>query len=185
MNKHLELQKEFQEIFLCPVLNFGEIPTIERRKLRLALALEELTELAEAFGLEITFINLLNKQSDDLSKKYNKDSERFSALDTIDALTDIEVINNGTILECGMQDIFENAYIAVDESNKSKALDTEQQAQDVIDNYIFEGKETEYLYSNGKYLVRFKTGKIAKPIGYYKDAKPILETILENKRRQL
>jgi len=128
MITNLKKQKEFQLLFEQPVLEQPEKPSLARRKLRLALALEELHELAQALGLEMTFADMLYKKSKVIDILDIGDTLDFNPTEVLDALCDIEVINNGTILECGFGEVYADAYNEVHNSNMSKACETEEEA---------------------------------------------------------
>jgi len=59
MENRLEKVKEFQKVFGHPVANKGSKISYNRAKIRLALILEELTELADAFGMNNTFQKMM------------------------------------------------------------------------------------------------------------------------------
>lgn len=143
MNKSLQQVKEFHELFNVPVLNKPELPE-ERFELRLNLIEEEFGELKEAL--------------------YANDP-----VEVIDALADLKYVLNGAIIEFGMQDVFDEAFDRVHESNMSKACKSVIEAIDTMEHYKkTKGIET---YSkpqkDGTYIVyRKEDDKVLKSINY-------------------
>ena len=86
---------EFHKAFRSPVLKTPCIPSKERAELRVALLQEELDELKEAI------------ETNDL-------------VECADALSDIQVLLEGTFLEFGMQKIKKKLFDEVMDSNMSK-----------------------------------------------------------------
>lgn len=167
MNKHLELQKEFQ---VLADQSSNVIPDIETRKLRLELALEELCELAEAFGLYETFSFILYKKLNKLEYLEKKDTEIYNAIEVLDALIDIEVINNGSIISCEFEEIFDREYENVDTNNKTKFHTDYWEADETKKYYISKGIQVDihkiiindYWY----YVIKNEYGKVLKPYNY-------------------
>lgn len=97
-------------------------PSIEDRKLRLKLIFEELTELAEAYGLEKTFQNIVKKliYEKELSMIESIDTKEFNRIEALDALCDLSVVVNGGYCVSGFTDIAEEAYEETMRSNMSK-----------------------------------------------------------------
>lgn len=174
MNRHLELQKEFQQLGNQTVGDINYIPSVEERKLRLKLALEELSELAEAFGLTNYFTTLIYLEKRRIEEKFpHPDSEIYNQKEVLDALIDIEVINNGTIITCGFQDIFDENYEIVDTNNKTKFHTSFDEATKTVDKLTETGNEnltiSEIVVNNKKYFtVKNSDGKILKPYNYEK-----------------
>lgn len=178
MNTHLKLQTEFQQLTGQTIKDKIYIPTVEERKSRLQLALEELTELADAFGLEETFYDLMQDKQDEIVKAYKLnnsqfvDSEIYNQTEVLDALLDIEIINNGTIITCGLQKVFDINYEIVDANNKTKfhheyleALKTQKFYTDK--NIKTEIKEV-HIEHLSFYVVKNEYGKVLKPYNYTK-----------------
>lgn len=86
---------EFYRSFKIPFQNSPKIPDIERCMLRHSLMNEEVNECLEGFK--------------------NRDLK-----ETLDALCDMQYILIGTILELGLQDVFEDAFAEVHRSNMTK-----------------------------------------------------------------
>lgn len=87
--------KDFHEAFNLPIEEEPILPEVDQIKLRYSLIREELEELLEAL------------QNGDI-------------VETLDALCDLRVVLDGTVLTCGMQDIYEEALDIVNHSNLSK-----------------------------------------------------------------
>lgn len=87
--------KEFHDTFGVPTLSAPGIPSQDRIRLRLRLLMEELQELEEAF------------LASDLLEVY-------------DALEDLQVVLDGTFLECGLHNIKDEGNAEVHASNMSK-----------------------------------------------------------------
>lgn len=145
MNEQLRKVKEFHELFK---LNINESPTIidqKRFNLRVALQEEELDEMQEAY--------------------IQKDK-----IELLDSLADQMYILNGTIIELGLQNVFDEAFSRVHESNMSKACITIEEAENTV-LYYKETRHVEayYVESNGEFLVyRTEDNKALKSINYQK-----------------
>ena len=184
MNFNIASQVEFQKTFNQTVGELNSTPTPEDRLLRLNLALEELSELAEAFGLKKSFISMMeNKTVDFIQSSEGKvtDTLDYDKVEALDAVVDIEVINNGTIVTCGFHNkkdkdvksndlsIYDKSYIEVNHSNMSKACDTFDDAAKTVDFYKKNDIDTEIEESStGKFLVKRLDGKVLKNIYYRK-----------------
>jgi len=140
---YIDLVAEFHKLMQQPVLPAPKLPLKQRRKLRVSLIQEELNELAKAFN-------------DD------------NLVEVLDALADLQYVLSGTILEVGMQNIFDDAFIEVHRSNMSKACSTEQEAFKTIDYYKRErGVDAYAVQFNGKWFVkRMSDNKQLKSINY-------------------
>ncbi len=91
----INLVAEFHEAFEVPTRGTPAIPSVTRCALRLKLLQEELDELREAIdGLDL--------------------------VEVLDALTDLQVVLDGTYLEFGMQGLKDAAFLEVHRSNMSK-----------------------------------------------------------------
>ncbi len=162
MNKTLKSVQQFHEVFNHPV---GEKPrTInsERGVLRLNLILEELGELAIALGLQIEYKTLLSEK---LNKSYI--TMDISKIEQLDAYADLQYVLNGAILESGMQNIFDEAFALVHESNMTKVCITEEQAVSTVKWYTEQGIECYYELVD-KYFIVYRTedNKILKAVSY-------------------
>jgi len=172
MNDSLSKQKEFQEVFGQPVLKLGEKLNKERMKLRLNLALEELSELAEAMGISYDYVDLLAQKQTELLKADKNKYGEYDEIGILDALADIQVIHNGTIHERGMAGIFDEAYDKVHDSNMSKVCATQEEAEKTIDYYTEKGNTGEMNIEEGQtgdkkyFVVKREDDKVLKSINY-------------------
>ena len=164
MNKTLESVSEFHKTFGAPVLDNPQIPDEKRVRLRLALILEELGELAEASGAAKVFNEMMkNKVTVFEEKPEVKDTAQ-----ALDALCDLQVVLNGSTLEYGLQDRFDEAFDEVHRSNMSKACMNEEDGLASIHKYEKEGVKTQLEQVNGKYVIyRAADHKILKGINYF------------------
>lgn len=171
MNKQLELQLKFQLLAGQNKFGIDEIPDIETRELRLKLALEELCELAEAFGLSKTFGAIMqSKIKDTFITNETYDTNEYNQVEVFDALIDIAVINNGTIITCGFEDIFDREYKNVDTNNKTKFHEDYWEAVETQKYYknhdifttIVKIVNNDFWY----YVVKNEYGKVLKPYNY-------------------
>ena len=122
MNKTLESVNEFHKTFGAPVLESPQIPDENRVRLRLALILEELSELAAASGAAKVFNEMLKSKVAEFEEK----PELKDTAEALDALCDLQVVLNGSTLEYGLQKQFDNAFDEVHRSNMSKACVNKQ-----------------------------------------------------------
>ncbi len=96
MIKQINDVKDFHEAFKIPVENDGPvIPSKERCALRYSLIREELEEFKQAF-------------------------EAGDMVEVADALTDLQYVLFGSVLEFGLQAKFEELFAEVQRSNMSK-----------------------------------------------------------------
>ncbi len=174
MNR-LEKVKEFQTVFGHPVARKGTKISYNRGKVRLALILEELDELAEGLGMRNTFQKMMIERlscNDDLKAKIKvslSQSDDFIVdnCKILDALCDLEVVLLGTVCETGHSDEFENAFNAVHDSNMSKSCDSLEIALASVAKYHKTGIDTEHRVVGDKYIIYNKeTNKILKGIDY-------------------
>ena len=164
MNKTLESVSEFHKTFGAPVLNTPQIPDESRVRLRLALILEELSEFAEASGAA----GIFNEMMKDKVAAYEAQPEVKDTAEALDALCDLQVVLNGSTIEYGLQDRFDEAFDEVHRSNMSKACSTEEEGQASVSKYEKEGVKTFLEKVNGKYVIyRAADRKILKGINYF------------------
>lgn len=95
MNTNLELTKQFHEKFEIPINDFPMIISKDRANFRYKFMIEEI-------------------------KEYIKDNENNNLENLAKELCDIQCVLNGLILEHGLQDIFDEMYEEVHNSNMSK-----------------------------------------------------------------
>lgn len=155
MNKTLKQVEDFHDTFNVPVLEKPTIPSEERCELRIDLLQEELDELKQAI-------------------------EDRDIVEIADALTDLQYVLNGAILEFGMKDAFEELFDEVHDSNMSKTCETEEQAKETVDSYTEKGIETYFKKANDNYtynVYRKSDDKVLKNKDYRPaNLKPILES---------
>jgi predicted HAD superfamily Cof-like phosphohydrolase len=171
INEQLELVSEFQNAFEQPILNKEDVISVERRKLRLTLLFEELTELAEAYGCVSSFKDLV---FDYINKDYlynplnDKDTNILNKKEVLDATCDLQYILCGTILENGQQNEFDPAFIDVHESNMSKLCKGMKEAALTIQDYQSKGINVTYkkISKDLIAIIRESDNKILKNINY-------------------
>jgi predicted HAD superfamily Cof-like phosphohydrolase len=136
--------KAFHKLMGQPVLTTPTIPSKKRCRLRYDLISEELDEL---------HLSLL----------------QHDKVEVLDALCDLRYVLEGTILECGMQDVFDEAFEEVHQSNMSKECDTHEIALATSRYYETERNILTKIVPTkiGKYkVVSIHTGKVLKSINY-------------------
>ncbi len=134
---------KFHETFKLPVLDDPVIPAKERCALRVNLLQEELNELKEAI-------------------------EQNDLVEIADALSDLQYVLSGAVLEFGLGDRFKKLFDEVQRSNMSKTCKTMEEAKATQAHYR-ETKNTEsYIEEkNGEYLVfRKEDSKVLKSVNY-------------------
>lgn len=139
----LNLVAEFHKTFKHPILTAPSIPSEDRCKLRVALIAEELKELEVA---------ILEKD----------------IVEIADALSDIQYVLSGAILEFGLGEKFSSLFEEVQRSNMSKACLSEDEAKATVEFYKKkDGTECYYKEEAGKWLVyRTSDNKTIKSINY-------------------
>lgn len=139
----LEMVAEFHRTFKHPILDNPAIPEESRCKLRVSLIAEELKELEDAI-------------------------EEKDIVAVADALTDIQYVLSGAILEFGLADRFKSLFEEVQRSNMSKACENEEDAIETIKFYkTKDGTECYYRPEGDKWLVYRKSdNKTIKSIHY-------------------
>jgi predicted HAD superfamily Cof-like phosphohydrolase len=139
----LNLVAEFHKTFKHPILPSPSIPSEDRCKLRVALIAEELKELEVA---------ILEKD----------------IVEIADALSDIQYVLSGAILEFGLGEKFSALFEEVQRSNMSKACISEDEAKATVEFYKKkDGTECYYKEEAGKWLVYRKSdNKTIKSINY-------------------
>lgn len=142
---YLDQVEEFHNKFKHPVLGSPVIPSQKRVHLRLGLILEELIELAEAAGELETMFGLMEHQ---LEK--NRLKKETSAVDSLDALCDLQYVLSGAVLEFGMKDIFDKAFEEVHNSNMSKACLTKADVVDTIAKHHIDHPGEEIRFDKAK-----------------------------------
>jgi hypothetical protein len=146
-------------------------PSIDDRKLRLKLIFEELTELAEAYGLEKTFLNIAKKliYETELSMIESIDTKEFNRTEALDALCDLSVVVNGGYCISGFTNIAEEAYEETMKSNMSKFCYSLDEALVTVANkedwtYKQVVVDDKIIYA----ILRKEDGKIMKSSSFFK-----------------
>lgn len=141
--KALNSVAEFHRTFKHPIQAAPSIPSEERCKLRVSLIAEELKELEEAI----------------------KDN---NIVEIADALSDLQYVLSGAILEFGLAGRFGELFEEVHRSNMSKACHTAAEADQTVAHYKQkDDTEAYYTESDGKFLVYRKgDNKTLKSINY-------------------
>jgi predicted HAD superfamily Cof-like phosphohydrolase len=136
----------FHDTFSLPILDAPTIPDAKRCALRISLLQEELDELKEAI-------------------------DQQDLIGIADALSDIQYVLSGAILEFGLGSRFKDLFDEVQRSNMSKTCKTHEAAV-ATQVYYKEQKDTDSYIAekNGEYLVyRKEDSKVLKSI-YYSEA---------------
>jgi len=143
MNKTLTQVKEFHETFKAPVLETPQIPSKDRCELRINLMQEELDEIKDCI------------KSNDL-------------VGILDGLGDLLFVLNGSILEFGLGNIFDEAFDEIQRSNMSKACNSEEEALLTVQFYLDrDGTESHIEKVGDKWMVyRSIDNKVLKCINY-------------------
>lgn len=165
-------------------------PTPDVLKLRLNLELEELYEKAQAFGLEGTFCGMLIEKSGvyaaiglDCGEEVpylecqRQDDHMYEPIEVLDACVDQRYVQDGTVLACGLQQSFPEAFANVQASNLSKFPISTEQADATVIEYALQGIVAHWERKDGVYTVhRTSDHKVLKSIGYIPASLgPILE----------
>ena len=151
----------------------NHIPFIEDRKLRLKLIFEELSELADAYGMKRTFVDMcaihITSAMTEEKRNKNVDTLQFDKVEALDALCDLSVVVNGGYCISGFTDIAEQAYDETMRSNLSKFCYSLDEALATVagkDDWTYRSTEidgkTIYVF------LRKEDGKIMKSNNYFK-----------------
>lgn len=189
MDTTLEQTKEFMQaakqlVPAKPEKAMTEIETRNLLRLRLRLMFEELKEFATAArytGTEF-FANLckeflfdeapgfLNKYKTTSVDNPNAPNEDWDLEEMLDALCDMRVVNDGTILALGFGEVFSEAMTAVYENNMSKLIEDEQILHETAAMYQKKGIEVSFTptRSRGKqaFACKDEGGKLKKPSNF-------------------
>jgi len=140
---YIEKVSEFHKTFEAPILDNPEIPSEDRCKLRISLLQEELDELKQAI-------------------------EDKDIVEVADALSDIQYVLSGAILEFGLGNKFDELFLEVQRSNMSKACSSIKEAIETISYYKKkDGTESMYKQVGDKWIVyRISDNKVLKSINY-------------------
>ena len=143
----------FHKMFNLPIEEKPIIPSEDRCALRVSLLQEELNELKEAIA------------DNDL-------------VEIADALSDIQYVLSGAILEFGLGDKFKTLFDEVQRSNMSKTCKSREEAEATAEHYLKTKDTKSYIVErDGEFLVyREGDSKVLKSINYSPaDLKSILE----------
>lgn len=164
MNNSIESVKEFHRVFSQPIKETIGVPSKERAILRVRLIFEELMELAEASGVGAEFNLLLIKSMKLNDSSFSKESNNAEALD---ALVDLQYVLDGTILEYGMDKVFEQAHNNVHASNMTKFCTTKEELQLSLDHFKEKDIQVYTRETNGVYFIyKAEDSKLLKPLNY-------------------
>lgn len=133
----------FHEVFDLPILDTPTIPDEKRCALRISLLQEELNELKEAV-------------------------DNGDIVGIADALSDLQYVLSGAVLEFGLGSRFKYLFDEVQRSNMSKTCKSMEEALET-QAYYLQHKNTESVIEekNGEYLVyRASDKKVLKSIRY-------------------
>jgi predicted HAD superfamily Cof-like phosphohydrolase len=156
---YIEKVSEFHKTFEAPILESPQIPSEDRCSLRVSLIQEELDELKQAI----------------------KDGD---LVEIADALSDIQYVLSGAILEFGLGEKFNDLFDEVQRSNMSKACSSIQEAIETISHYKEkDGTESMYRKVGDKWIVfRMSDNKILKSVNY---SPANLKKIIENESQKV
>lgn len=96
------------------------VPSAPERLLRAKLIFEEAMETIEALGVKVGVIGLFNEFEYTF---IDTGEENYSPKEILDGVCDLAVVANGTLLCCGLHNVFEEALKRVDQNNWSKVKD--------------------------------------------------------------
>lgn len=150
---HNEQVQEFQLTFGDQVNKLGEIPSVDKRKLRLKLIFEELSELAEAYGLDETFNQICSNHLMSQGLSDIVDTYIYNPTEALDATCDLLVVTHGAACINGHSTIIDEAFDETMRSNMSKSCRTLDQALYSIAEYHKEGRDTYHKLVNGVYVI--------------------------------
>lgn len=163
------MQRFGQETPVTPV-----IPSLEVRRLRAKLILEEALETIKALGFSALIEDHLDKtlaidvESVVLADVYRPDLEAIA-----DGCADLRVVTVGTEVACGIPG--DKTFAEVMRSNDSK-LWTHEEIESVPQIY-WNSHSAKRILGSGRWLVKDKDGKVIKSSSYSPaNLKPILET---------
>lgn len=145
----------FHDMFNMPVLPTPVIPNEKRCQLRVSLLQEELDELKTAIS-ENDIVGIA------------------------DALSDLQYVLSGAVLEFGLGNKFKQLFDEVQRSNMSKTCKTLEVAQKTVAYYLEEKNTPSYIAEReGEYLVfREEDNKVLKSVEY---SEANLEDIVNDK----
>lgn len=161
---YLDKVIEFHSVFRHPI-NEG-LENRDLNTLRISLLFEELEELALALGERDYFEKMCHNVS--IEPKGDNYEDR-NYVEVVDAYADIMYILAGSIISNGLEEIFNEAFRRVHESNMSKACKTIEEAEETVRAYLKDGVRAYFEEFNGLYIVyRKQDNKVLKSINYKK-----------------
>ncbi len=147
----LEQVKEFHKTFGHPIEEKPVIPSKDRCELRINLIQEELNELKLAL-------------------------EENNVIEVGDALTDLQYVLSGAVLEFGFSSLVERMNNEVHRSNMSKACDTDEEGKASLKALEDKGVNCHFRIINNKRVIqRAEDDKVLKSLFY---SPPKLDFIL-------
>lgn len=141
--KALNSVAAFHRTFNLPVLDEPAIPSPERCSLRVNLLQEELDELKQAI-------------------------EDGNLVEIADALSDLQYVLSGAVLEFGLGDTFKKLFDEVQRSNMSKVCHSREVAEETL-KYYRDHRGTEgYIEQKGDVFLVYRTSdqKVLKSVEY-------------------
>ncbi len=156
--KSLESVENFHKTFQIPILKTPNLPSQKRMQLRYDLLFEELKEFSAAIA------------------------ER-DLVAIADALSDLEYVLSGAVLEFGLKDKFKNLFDEVHRSNMSKSCISKAEAEKTIVHYQEKYKVDAYykkIDQNTFLVYRKDDDKVLKSINY---SPADLKTIIDQKSK--
>lgn len=177
--------KEFVIATGQPVLKLTDNISADRKRLRLNLIAEELLELASSFDTgdegnqeHGSYVHYLVAYINNNYTKHHPYKMSGDKVEQLDALTDLLYVVNGTIIECGLEDVAEQAWNEVHRSNMSKILTKLDVAEIEAKNQSVNCHVEEV--APNKYVIRKDSdNKVVKPSTYYPaNLRRILDTAL-------
>jgi hypothetical protein len=133
----------------------------------LSLILEELSELAEAYGRPNEFGMMLILKGAKMLEQHPCDSGDTNLVKVMDAFNDLRVVCDGGVLAHGMAPYFNACMDEVKRSNDTKTMATEQHAIQEVKRYHEKGQtDVYYEQVDSHYVLYNKNGKYLKPSTY-------------------
>jgi hypothetical protein len=118
--EHFGMNKMIMDKVEQTTSNKLRVPTSDERTLRARLIYEEAMETIEALGIEV-WSSVNNAKINPLF--INMGDVHYSPKEVLDGVADLAVVANGTLLCCGLYEVFPEALKRIDENNWSKVKD--------------------------------------------------------------
>ena len=134
---------DFHNTFDLPILKEPTIPSKDRCELRINLLQEELDELKEAI-IDNNIVEIA------------------------DALTDIQYVLSGAVLEFGLGDKFDALFNEVQRSNMSKVCHSREEAEKTVEFYKDTKREEGYIVQKKDVFLVYRKAdnKVLKSVNY-------------------